>query len=271
MSKLRPIAAVKLAGVKVQLPAGARPVLRWIKPTTLLVDETYQRDLKRKSYKLIEKIAANFSWAHMKPPVVVEVDAGLHVVDGQHTAIAAASIGLAEIPIFIVTAPEIESRARAFVGHNADRIRVDAFAVHKAMLAARDPDALDIANVCERAGVRIRNFGKTSIIAEGDTAAIGTIRGLIKRQGVRKAREVLEALRKGQRSGIMAHEILAADKVMHVLRPGCTVEALAGIVLDGGDEALLTAIARGSRERRPVHELLAQWYARALDDRARVK
>jgi hypothetical protein len=263
MSKLRPIAAVKLPGVKVQLPAGARPELFWIPPTGLLVDEAYQRGLSKESYRLIRKLAAGFAWNRMKPPIVVKTESGWHVIDGQHTAIAAASIGLKEIPVLMVEAGTAQIRAAAFVGHNTDRMRVSPIAVYRAMVAAEDPDALDVANVCRRAGVRICAFNNASVVAEGDTMAIGTIRALIKKRGVRKSRFVLEALRKGRLAPISAHEIAAADRLMHGLPPGCDMDVLAAIVRadpDGFHLARVSAV----KQKRLVCDVLAERWAAAL-------
>ena len=265
-TSLRKIRAITLPADAKRLPAGPRPRLDWVNPTSLLVDQTYQRGLSKESYKLIAKIAANFAWSRMKPPVVVDIGAGaLHVIDGQHTAIAAASIGLDLLPVFVVVAPTLEGRAAAFVGHNSDRLRVDPITVYRALLTAGDPDAMDVANVCMRAGVRIRNFNKGSVVAEGDTMAIGTIRGLIKRLGVRKSRAVLEALKKGQRAPISVHEIMAADKCLHVLRPQSNLDQLAAVIRAGGERAYLDARLNATRSKRPVRDVLAEYYAGHLD------
>ncbi len=262
---LRPVKPIDLETIIPRLPDGPRPELRWVSPCSLMVDEAYQRGLSKESYRLIRKLAANFAWNRMKPPIVVAVgDTTLHVIDGQHTAIAAASIGLPEIPVFVVTATDTESRAAAFVGHNTDRLRVAPLTVYQALLAANDPDAMDVANVCRRAGVRIRNLNQASVVAEGDTMAIGTIRALIKRLGVRKSRAVLEALTKGRRAPISSHEIMAADKVMHQLRPGCSVEQLAAVVMAGGDDVFFEARTRASRLRQPVRDVLADLWAQSI-------
>ena len=52
---------------------GARPELRWIDKRNLAVDRTYQRTLEgRRSQALIDKLAANFCWAHCNVLVVVK-------------------------------------------------------------------------------------------------------------------------------------------------------------------------------------------------------
>jgi hypothetical protein len=156
---------------------GEKPSLKWVAPTSLLVDATYQRDLSERSIRLIRKMIEEFRWNRLKPPIVVQVGpASLHIVDGQHTAIVAASLGIPQIPVFVVKADTLDERARAFVGHNTDRVVVSPFDIYRALLASGDPDAVDVDNVCKRAGVRIRNISPSSAIAEGDTAAIGLVR-----------------------------------------------------------------------------------------------
>src|SRR4051794_24268937 len=103
MASLRAIKPMKFPDLKPASFDGERPSLRWVAPTDLLVDATYQRDLSERSIRLIRKMIESFSWNRMKPPIVVQVGpTSLHIVDGQHTAIVAASIGIPEIPIFIV-------------------------------------------------------------------------------------------------------------------------------------------------------------------------
>jgi len=264
--KLRPIAAIPLGKITVCRPEGPRPHLVWVAPTALFVDELYQRSLSKESHRLIKKLAVSFAWERMKPPVVVDAGEGtLHIIDGQHTAIAAASIGLEEIPVFVVSAPSSTSRALAFVGHNTDRVRVTPLTVYQALVAAEDPDALDVVNVCRRAGVRIRNFNNASVIAEGDTMAIGTIRQVIKRRGVRKSRVILEVLKNAQRAPISGHEIVAVEKILCETRVDCDAAALAAVICAGGNTGFLNARTRATRERRTVRDVLVEAWLAAID------
>lgn len=86
--------------------SSARPQFQWVAPTSLLVDEVYQRNLSRGSIELIRKIVARWDWNRFKPPVVAMTDEGLEVIDGQHTAIAAATHPeITEIPVMLAEAP----------------------------------------------------------------------------------------------------------------------------------------------------------------------
>ena len=146
MTALRKIMPLPIpAGIAVPSDFGAKPVVRWESPTLLYVDAIYQRDLTERSGKLIRRMFSDFRWNRLKPPVVVEVGDRLHVVDGQHTAIVAASLGIPKIPIFIVEAVALDERARAFVGHNTDRVIVTPISIYQALVAAGEPEALEVA------------------------------------------------------------------------------------------------------------------------------
>lgn len=264
MTQLRPIKPIPLAGLTPAPFDGQRPELKWLPPTSLLVDATYQRDLSERSIRLIRKLIENFSWNRMKPVIGVQVGpASIHIVDGQHSAIVAASLGIPEVPVYIVTADSIDERARAFVGHNSDRVAVSPFDIYRALVASGDPDAVDVANVCKRAGVRLRYISPSSALAEGDTAAIGCIRGMVKRRGVIPARKVLQCLVKARRAPITAAEILAAESIVCVDRPAVDLEALTAVIRIEGSEGLAKAHAKAKSGRTLFWaEVKARWLRR---------
>jgi hypothetical protein len=260
----RRIAALALSGIAAPAELGDIPELLWIDPGRLLVDETYQREINDGGKRLIAKIAKNFRWSHMKPPVVVRERDGFHVLDGQHTALAAASIGIAQIPVFLVGAPTVAERARAFVSHNTLRIGVTTFGRHKAAVAAGEEAALDVENVCARAGVRLRWFGTTNVYAEGDCSAVGSIRLLIGRRGVQRARVVLEACVKGGCAPIDIVSLKAAEEVLCVRLPGTAPERLGKVIRARGSDAPIDARAVGKRVGMPAHAVLADMWMRDL-------
>lgn len=264
MTKLRPIKAMSFPDLKPATFADHKPVLDWVEPTSLMVDATYQRDLSERSIRLIRRTIEHFAWNRFKPPIVVRTGpATLHVIDGQHTAIATATLGIPKIPIFIVKAESLDERARAFVGHNSDRIVVSPFDIYRALLAAGDPDAVDVDNVCRRAGVRIRVISPSSAIAEGDTAAIGLVRSLVKRRGVLTARQVLQCLVKAKRAPITGAEILAAERIVCLERKGINLDELIAAVRIEGDEGLGKAHAKAKSDRSPVwREVANRWLRR---------
>lgn len=256
---LRKVAPLNLPNLPKGNAAGTKPSLEWVAPTALLIDETYQRDLSERSMRLIRKMLEGFAWNRMKPPIVAKVDGGLHVIDGQHTAIVAATLGLPEIPIFLVDAPSVDERARAFVGHNTDRVIVQPISIYHALVAAGDPDALDVAATCRRAGVRIRYVTASTLVAEGDTMAVGTIRSLVRRRGVMLARKTLEVLVKAKRAPIGAAEIIAVEKIVCEDAKGLNPDELIAVIRVDGDHGIRDARARALDDGIP------QW--RALKER----
>ena len=73
MTQLRPIKPFPLAGLTPAPFDRPRPDLKWLPPTSLLVDATYQRDLSERSIRLIRKLIENFSWNRMKPVIGMQV------------------------------------------------------------------------------------------------------------------------------------------------------------------------------------------------------
>jgi hypothetical protein len=258
---LRPVEPLNIPNLPKTAVKGARPILQWVKPTSLLVDETYQRDLSERSMVLIRKMLQGFAWNRMKPPIVAKVDGQLHVIDGQHTAIVAATLGLAEIPIFLVEAPSLDERARSFVGHNSDRIVVSPFNIFHALLASGDPAATDVAAVCKRAGVTIRILtGNNIAIRVGDTAAIGTVRSLVSRRGVMMARKVLEVLVRAKRAPVSAGEIVAVENLMCVEMRDVDPDDLIAVIRIDGDRGFRDAKAKAAQNRIPLWRgLIARW------------
>jgi hypothetical protein len=180
--KLRRIHAMTdlIEGPLGPLDLGQSPELRWVPPASLMVDGAYQRDLSTRSKRLIKNLVNNFAWRKMKPPIVVDTPSGLHCVDGQHTAIAAATRKIPEIPVFVVGAATLSERADSFVAHNRDRIVMTPMDIYRAKVASGDPDALDVVRVCERAGVELKLINPLARVNIGESASVGTIQRLVK-------------------------------------------------------------------------------------------
>lgn len=191
---LRAIAPMQFPDIE---PGGAdmpRPRYIEVDPATLLVDETYQRNLSDRSRRLIRRLVAAWDWKAFKPPVVVETEDGLHVIDGQHTAIGAASHPSIEtIPAQVVVADTRQARAGAFVKQNRDRIAISTTQLHHALVAAGDEDALTVVQVCERAGARVLKYPPANgLYYVGDILGVTTLRALINRRHAHGARRVLD-------------------------------------------------------------------------------
>lgn len=162
--------------LKVNVPG--IPEVRTIEPSTLIVEASYQRDLSGKSLNLIRKIVRNWDWAKFKPPVCAETSDGLFVIDGQHTAIAAASHpAIKQIPVMVVQRPDIEDRAAAFVSQNRDRITMSAAQVFHAECVAGDKTALGILRCVVKAGASVpRNPPLKGKAKPGEIVSVGALR-----------------------------------------------------------------------------------------------
>lgn len=263
LRRIKPLTSIKNVPT---VDPGPLPEFRWVVPTDLYVDEAYQRDLRVRSFRLIEKIVRNFLWRRIKPVIAVELpDGKLHCIDGQHTATAAATRNIPLIPAFIVQAETLEQRADAFVGHNRDRIVMDPLDVYKGLLRAKDPDAMDIHNVCERAGVRICQLQGNGYTKAGDCAAVGVIGAMVRRHSPMKARKVLEALVKAGCSPISRVEIDAVEALMLVTYPNASIEQVASVIRALGDEGIIRAKVRAAAEKRPNKHTLYEAYAEIME------
>ena len=193
--ELRPVAPITAPLIPGKPPTAA-PVFMDVAPTELLIDGSYQRDLADRGLRPIGRIVEGWDWRRFKPPVCAWTDRGLVVIDGQHTAIAAATHGgLTTIPVMVVEAKEARDQASAFVGHNRDRMSLHATQIHHGAVVAGDPEAMRIEAVCRAAGVAIvRNPYGARKYKVGETIAIVTIANLAKAHGDKAAADLLKVL-----------------------------------------------------------------------------
>ncbi|MFB7879787.1 hypothetical protein [Brevundimonas diminuta] len=183
-------------------------------PADLLVNEAYQRDLAERSIKLIRRIVQGWDWTKFKPPVCSLGDDGMEVIDGQHTAIAAATHPrIDKIPVMIVETATVNDRAAAFIGQNMDRLGVTKMQLHKAAVAAGDEDALTIEQVCGRAGITL-HASRPHRWKVGDSMAVVAIGALINRRHAAGARRVLDVLVQAECAPVTANAIRAADMIL---------------------------------------------------------
>ena len=214
---MRPVVALgEAADFDTGDPPTAPPQVEWLAPTDLLVDARYQRDLSEASHKLIRRIVEGWDWRRFKPPVIAWTERGFEIIDGQHTAIAAATHpSIDKIPVLVVEAAELQERAAAFIGHNKDRLNVAPVQLHHAAVAAGDETALTVDQVCQRAGVTVmRNVYGARTYKPGETIAIGAITALVGRRHAKGAREVLEVLVQAGVAPIAANAIKAVELLM---------------------------------------------------------
>jgi hypothetical protein len=216
--QLRAIEPINIGGLDVGAPENVEPICMTVDPSTLFVDPLYQRAIGERGMKQIRNIVEAWDWNKFKPPACsyAEHDGQtvLKVFDGQHTAIAAASHpSIAEIPVMIHEAKETAQQAAAFVGQNTNRLAVTPLQLHQAAVVAGDEDALTVAQVCARAGVRILRFSVKNF-GTGDTVAIKAINAVVEKRGAMKARIILEVLVKAGLSPILAPQIKAVELLL---------------------------------------------------------
>jgi hypothetical protein len=185
-TETRPIAPIKIPAKPVPKEVSTEPPeVRLVYPTELRVEPAYQRDLSGKSVSLIRKIVAEWDWAKFKPPVCAETADGLFVIDGQHTAIAAASHPKAfKIPVLIVSAELVEKRADSFVSHNRDRITMTPFQILHAEAVAGGKEAVNILAIATRAGATVpRNPPQKGRTKPGEIACVSELRKIFRGAG----------------------------------------------------------------------------------------
>lgn len=247
---LRPIRPLAFPTFDATNVPTAAPLIEWMAPSDLLVEAAYQRDLSPKSMDLIKRIAERWDWRRFKPPIVAWSERGFEIIDGQHTAIGAATRGIDRIPVLVVEATDLTDRASAFVGHNQDRLAITPVQMHQAKLAAGDEDALTAQQVIDRAGAKlvVGAYGARGW-KPGETVAITTIDQLAKRRGAMHARRVIEVLVKAFAAPVSASGIKAVDMLM--FRPefaDIDLEHLPAAIISAGDvekEAKLDAKTHG--------------------------
>jgi hypothetical protein len=200
------------------IEAQARPDFEWVDPRRLFVEEHYQRDLTTQGHALIRRIVSGFSWRRLKPPVVARDAQGrLVVIDGQHTAIAAASHpGCTAIPVMVVGSGSLDQRAADFVGHNRDRIALRAEQLFWADAVAGNEDVQTSVAICARLGIRIlRAPPSKGVFRENDLICTSVLLRLVKRRSAMRARIVLEILARARLAPVKADLIEAVDMVLH--------------------------------------------------------
>lgn len=223
---VRTVEPLALPDLTPGLVEGTAPTFRMVDPRALRIDQAYQRGLSERSLLLIRRIVSEWSWRAFKPPIVVEGDGALHVIDGQHTAIAAATHGgIAQIPVMLVEAAARTERAEAFVRHNRDRLHITGVQMHVSQVAAGDPIAVGVEEACRRAGARILR-SNTSVMRyrPGDTIAIEALTRLVRRHGVDLAARIIGVCVAGEQAPVRAENLRAVESLLTASEHGGVYE-----------------------------------------------
>jgi len=196
--KLRKIVALAKSPKTSQV-VGEIPEMMMVDPETLFVDDRYQRSIRTGGMRLIQNMVLQWDWTKYKPPVATEISEGVYViVDGQHTATAAATHpNVDKIPIFVVRNRDIEGQARAFVGHNKDRIPMKSIDIHRASVTSKDTDALKVEDILSAGGTLL--IGQAEVGGThkpNTTVAVSSYYWLSHRYGESRAKAVARTLGK---------------------------------------------------------------------------
>lgn len=231
---------------------GEAPEPKFVDPQSLKIDGSYQRELSERSFALIKKIVKNWDWKKFKPPVVsANADGEYVIIDGQHTAIAAATHpDIKLIPVMVMRTDSVQEQADSFLGHNRDRVGINALQMHFAALRAGDAEAEAVDNVCKLSGLSVVRQPKLKY-AIGETASVSTLRGLVKRHGVTKAADIARVAVEGKLAPVSVTEMRAIEYLLHdkVMAGQFTGAAISTVFIAAGkevdDEAKALAGARG--------------------------
>ncbi|WP_162820472.1 ParB N-terminal domain-containing protein [Microvirga calopogonii] len=166
------------------IDAGAVPMLQWLKIEDLLVDPTYQRPIVGQGRRNVIRIAQSFSWSCFSPVVVSPIEGGkFAIIDGQHRTTAAALAGFDSVPCQVVIAAQ-EDQAIAFKAINGVTVPISPMALYSAAVVAREPWAIEVADVCLRADVELLRYPlPVERQRPGQTMAVGAIARCLNRYG----------------------------------------------------------------------------------------
>lgn len=185
--------------LKVNPVLGSPPTLEWRPVGELLIDETYQREVRNSpSQSLIRKIAMFWDWGLCQPLAVSRrPDGALTIVDGQHRASAAKLRGdIPHLPCVITSYANAGDEAAAFVALNQMRRPLNALDLFKAAIAAEDEQALAIMKAIGDAGLSIAKHGNYLAWNTGEISNIGGIQRFFRAHGESATRTALLAMGK---------------------------------------------------------------------------
>jgi hypothetical protein len=263
---MRPIAALPEKSLQGMMPAvefGPAAQLQWLPVERLVVDESYQREIRGAGIANIRSIAGCFEWCKFAPVIVSPIAGGLFaIVDGAHRTTAAASCGIKEVPCQVVIADQ-KQQAACFDALNGATTHLSSLHRFKARLLAGDALALRADKVANSAGVKlIMGTTANSRLGPNETAAFTIIEKIIQRYGEAFAVTVLRCVISASagRYGFLTVPIIKA--VADVLADHkewaaneALIEAFAGFQLVG---AKTHAAAQAAVDRRLSASLLLQ-------------
>lgn len=180
---LKPVALSGLPAKADPSTMGKPPRLEWLAIADLVINDDYQREISAKGLAHIQAIARHFSWSKFSPVIVAKRGKVYEIVDGQHSTIAALSVGHKRVPACIVDC-SAEDAAAIFAAVNGDVTPISVLQLFKAARVSKEPWALAVDRVCRKAGIEPmvypipKNKQRPMM-----TMAIGTLRNRMGRYG----------------------------------------------------------------------------------------
>lgn len=174
------------------------PEFRWVKPSELFVDESYQRPLSEERVWLI---ATTFTWKLYDPLWVGNRGSKLFVVDGRHRLAAASILGpdlIPQVPIQLRRTQNVEEEALTFVELTEKRRKMTSAQRFAAKLVFRDPMAVELNSILSKHKFKVvsENFGGSAMAAApNEITAVGTLEKIYRAGGRARVSAVLQIIR----------------------------------------------------------------------------
>ena len=172
--------------LKFNPPLGRMPVLQFVLPQELQIDESYQRSIEADdSQRLIRQIAQHWDWDLCQPLMVSRRrDGALFVIDGQHRLAAARlRADIAQLPAMVKEYASAADEAASFVHLNQRRRPLTALQLFRAAVASGDSEARAILAAIEAAGLRLGKSSQLYTSPPGSIIHINGIREAWRRHG----------------------------------------------------------------------------------------
>lgn len=170
-----------LKGFKLSSDTGKIPAIQWLPINALRINDTYQREVRENGKSNVIQIAKNFNWSKFGIVLVAALkDGTFAIIDGQHRTIGAAARGIEEVPCLILYDVNVEEQANIFAAINGKVTSMSPLAIFHAELAAKDPKAIIISELCKEAGVVICRYVKPhNHLLRNETVSINTIKSML--------------------------------------------------------------------------------------------
>ncbi|NOX39746.1 MAG: ParB N-terminal domain-containing protein, partial [Alphaproteobacteria bacterium] len=195
-TQIKPLEPLKNIAKAASVPQQTGVNFSMVSTSELRIDMAYQRKVSEKSLSTIRKIVREFSWSRFGALSVAQHPDGFIIIDGQHRAIAAHTLGITAIPCMISEGDLVE-QAGDFVSINNDRTRVQPVDKFRARIAAGDKKALELAQILTDIGITTDVVPGTPL-RPGQTRAISVLEKLMQTAGPGILFTTLEALTDAQ-------------------------------------------------------------------------